>query len=60
MKKFGLWTKVKGTKTPKDNSPKPTADTSLLEDISFNPSINIKNDFKLWNDTIIYTKLLII
>ena len=47
MKKFGLWNKVKGTKTPKDNSPKPTADTSLFEDLSFNPSINTKNDFRL-------------
>ena len=47
MKKFGLWNKVKGTKTPKDNSPKPTADTSLSEDLSFNPSINTKNDFRL-------------
>lgn len=46
MKKFGLWNKVKGTKT-QENFPKPTADTSLLEDITFNPSINIKNDFKL-------------
>ena len=47
MKKFGLWNKVKGTKTSKDNSPKPTADTSLLEDLSINPSINTKNDFRL-------------
>lgn len=47
MKKFGLWTKVKGTKTPKDTFPKPFADTSLFEDISLNPSINIKNDFRL-------------
>lgn len=47
MKKFGLWNKVKGTKTHKDNFPKPTADTSLLEDLTFNQSINIKNNFKL-------------
>lgn len=46
MKKFGLWTRIRGTKTPKENFPKPFADTSLFEDISFNPSINIKNDFK--------------
>ena len=47
MKRFGLWNTVKGTKTPKDHSPKATDARSLFEDLSFNPSINTKNDFRL-------------
>ncbi len=42
MKKFGLWTKVKGTKKPKDNFPKPVINTSVFENMTFNPSINIQ------------------
>lgn len=47
MRKFGLWTRIRGTKTKKDNSPQPIVDVSF-NDMSLNNSSNVKiNDLKL-------------
>lgn len=42
MEKFGLWTRVRGTKTKKDKTPVPTVDSSF-SDLSINgPKVTIK------------------